>query len=287
MQAIRAVRGTRAASASPWPTSTGGWTSPRSGSALTDLTAADDRRPRSGWRSPRWRRPRGGPLVTRLLVVGMGRLGGRRGRATRSDADVLFVHDPLPGADEALAQEQASEVVRPAAASTSARRAPTRQLGIDADLRPEGKSGPLVRSRWPPTAPTTSDGRSSGSPRRCCERRRSPATPTSATRFVELVDPLRWPAAGLDRRAGARDPDPQGPDGGRTAARAEPNRAPTSSSARRPRPTSSGRSSSSSCSTRTATPACGPPRPSVRWRPRGKPVWSSQGSPTTWPPPGP
>ena len=41
----------------------------------------------------------------------MGRLGGDE-LGYASDADVIFVHDPLPGADEALAQEQASEVVR-------------------------------------------------------------------------------------------------------------------------------------------------------------------------------
>ena len=39
-----------------------------------------------------------GPLVTDILVVGMGRLGGAE-MAYGSDADVLFVHDPLEGAE--------------------------------------------------------------------------------------------------------------------------------------------------------------------------------------------
>ncbi len=37
-----------------------------------------------------------GPLPTRICVVGMGRFGGRE-TGYGSDADVVFVHDPLPG----------------------------------------------------------------------------------------------------------------------------------------------------------------------------------------------
>lgn len=136
----------------------------------------------------------GGPLVTALLVVGMGRLGGGEvGYA--SDADVLFVHDPLPGADEALAQEQASEVVRLLRKHLSAQ-GPDPALGIDAALRPEGKNGPIVRSlasyrayyeRWSlvwesqallRAAPIAGD-------------------PGLGARFIDLIDPLRWPAHGL------------------------------------------------------------------------------------------
>ena len=42
---------------------------------------------------------RGTPLPTRFLVVAMGRFGGGE-LGFASDADVMFVHDPLPGADE-------------------------------------------------------------------------------------------------------------------------------------------------------------------------------------------
>ena len=38
-----------------------------------------------------------GPMPTRICVVGMGRFGGRE-TGYGSDADVMFVHDPLPGA---------------------------------------------------------------------------------------------------------------------------------------------------------------------------------------------
>jgi len=40
-----------------------------------------------------------GPLPTRVSVIAMGRFGGRE-TSYGSDADVMFVHDPLPGADE-------------------------------------------------------------------------------------------------------------------------------------------------------------------------------------------
>ena len=39
------------------------------------------------------------PLVTRVAVIAMGRLGGHE-MGYASDADVLFVHEPLDGADD-------------------------------------------------------------------------------------------------------------------------------------------------------------------------------------------
>ena len=89
---------------------------------------------------------------------------------------------------------------------------------VDADLRPGGPPGPagahagLVRRllRALVAAP--------GSARRCCGPSRWPATPELGRRFVALIDPLRYPAEGLDEAARARDPAAQGPDGGRAAA---------------------------------------------------------------------
>ncbi len=133
--------------------------------------------------------------LTRLLVVGMGRLGGRE-QGYGSDADVLFVHDPLPGADEVAAQAQAMEVVKRLIALLG-RNGPDPVLDVDASLRPEGKNGPLVRSlasyreyyaRWSlvweaqallRAAPVAGDEE-------------------LAERFLGLVAPLRWPEAGLD-----------------------------------------------------------------------------------------
>ncbi len=139
----------------------------------------------------------GAPLPTRLLVVGMGRLGGRE-TGYGSDADVLFVHDPVEGADEEVAQQRALEVVQELRRLLTAP-GPDPQLGLDADLRPEGRSGPLVRAlagyrayyaRWSLTwesqallraAPVAGD-------------------PGLAARFLALVEPLRWPEGGLGPR---------------------------------------------------------------------------------------
>ncbi len=162
------------------------------GRALTDLTAALVETALQV--AIRVVEERHGPLVTRLLVVGMGRLGGGE-VAYGSDADVLFVHEPHEGADEAAAQEQALETVQELRRLLAAA-GPDPQLGLDADLRPEGKSGPLVRSlasyreyyrRWSLTWESQALLR---------------AAPLAGdlelgSRFIELIDPLRWPESGL------------------------------------------------------------------------------------------
>ncbi|GAB7191266.1 bifunctional [glutamine synthetase] adenylyltransferase/[glutamine synthetase]-adenylyl-L-tyrosine phosphorylase [Kineococcus sp. NUM-3379] len=134
-------------------------------------------------------------VPTRLLVVGMGRLGGRE-NGYGSDADVLFVHDPEPGADENAAQAAALAVVAELRRSLAGA-GPEPGLDVDADLRPEGRQGPLVRSlasyrayyeRW--SAPWEAQA---------LLRARPVAGDTTGlgARFTELVDPLRRPAGGL------------------------------------------------------------------------------------------
>ena len=85
-----------------------------------------------------------GPLPTRLCVVAMGRFGGHE-TGYGSDADVMFVHDPLPGADDEEASRAAHAVAEDLRALL-ARPAPDPPLLIDPGLRPEGKQGPLVRT---------------------------------------------------------------------------------------------------------------------------------------------
>ncbi len=164
------------------------------GAAMTDLTAAllevtlevilSDLEQRTG-----------APALTRLLVVGMGRLGGGE-QGYGSDADVVFVHEPVEGADEAAAQTQALEVVKELIRLLGLR-GPDPNLDVDASLRPEGKGGPLVRSlesfrqyysRWSlvweaqallRAAPVAGDR-------------------GLAERYLALIAPIRWPSAGLD-----------------------------------------------------------------------------------------
>ncbi|MFI0899396.1 bifunctional [glutamine synthetase] adenylyltransferase/[glutamine synthetase]-adenylyl-L-tyrosine phosphorylase [Streptomyces sp. NPDC020983] len=138
------------------------------------------------------------PMPTRFAVIGMGRFGGRE-LGYGSDADVLFVHEPCDGAD----QEEAGRAAL--AVANELRRLlqiPTADppLLVDADLRPEGKSGPLVRTlasyaayyrRWSLVWESQALLR---------------ATPVAGDtglgeRFTELVGPLRYPAGGLEDEA--------------------------------------------------------------------------------------
>ncbi|MFF1563129.1 bifunctional [glutamine synthetase] adenylyltransferase/[glutamine synthetase]-adenylyl-L-tyrosine phosphorylase [Streptomyces sp. NPDC058293] len=166
----------------------------RVGGAVSDITAATLAGTlravvREGW---------GDELPTRFAVIAMGRFGGHE-LGYGSDADVLFVHEPREGVDDQEAAKAANRVV------SEMRRLLALPSGdppllIDADLRPEGKSGPVVRTlksygayyrRWSlvwesqallraePVAGDLDLGR----------------------RFIDLVDPLRFPAEGLGEDA--------------------------------------------------------------------------------------
>jgi glutamate-ammonia-ligase adenylyltransferase len=81
-------------------------------------------------------------------MIAMGRYGGHES-GFGSDTDVIFVHDPLPGLTGPEGERLASDAAQ--AVATELRRllqipAPDPPLVVDADLRPEGKQGPLVRS---------------------------------------------------------------------------------------------------------------------------------------------
>ncbi|MFE2986073.1 bifunctional [glutamine synthetase] adenylyltransferase/[glutamine synthetase]-adenylyl-L-tyrosine phosphorylase [Streptomyces sp. NPDC059262] len=166
----------------------------RVGGAVSDITAATLAGTlravvREGW---------GDELPTRFCIIAMGRFGGHE-LGYGSDADVLFVHEPREGVDDQEAAKAANRVVsemRRLLALPSA----DPPLLIDADLRPEGKSGPVVRTlksyeayyrRWSlvwesqallraePVAGDLDLGR----------------------RFIDLIDPLRFPAEGLGEDA--------------------------------------------------------------------------------------
>ena len=92
------------------------------------------------------------PLPCRLAVIAMGKCGGRELNYV-SDVDVVFVAEgDLPRATKL--------------AMATMRVATEAAFEVDAALRPEGKSGKLVRT-LEGTPPTTSGGRAPGSSRRC------------------------------------------------------------------------------------------------------------------------
>ncbi|MFE7626611.1 bifunctional [glutamine synthetase] adenylyltransferase/[glutamine synthetase]-adenylyl-L-tyrosine phosphorylase [Streptomyces sp. NPDC057509] len=166
----------------------------RVGGAVTDLNAVTI----AGALRAAVRAEWGDTLPTRFSVIGMGRFGGHE-LGYGSDADVLFVHEPREGVDEQEASRAANRVV------SEMRRLlqlPTADppLIIDADLRPEGKSGPLVRTlksygayyrRW-----------SLGWESQALLRAEPMAGDLDlGADFVALIDPLRYPKDGLEEDA--------------------------------------------------------------------------------------
>ncbi|MCL6538379.1 MAG: bifunctional [glutamine synthetase] adenylyltransferase/[glutamine synthetase]-adenylyl-L-tyrosine phosphorylase [Acidothermus sp.] len=136
--------------------------------------------------------------LVRLAVIGMGRLGGRE-QGYGSDADVLFVHEPLPGTDDAPAAAAAHEIANELR-RLLARPAPEPPVEVDADLRPEGRQGPLTRSlesfltyyeRWSEIweAQALLKARVVAGDRELGER------------FISAIDPIRFPAGGIDAAA--------------------------------------------------------------------------------------
>ena len=89
------------------------------------------------------RADRGDDLV-RLAVIGMGRLGGAE-LGYGSDADVMYVAEPREGADPQEALDDANAIAD-LLARLLARPSPDPALLVDADLRPEGRNGRLVRT---------------------------------------------------------------------------------------------------------------------------------------------
>ena len=135
------------------------------------------------------------PLLTEIAVIAMGRLGGAE-NGFGSDADVMFVHRSVEGAGEEEAQSQANRIVnrlmqlikqpvRPAIRAE-------RPLEVDADLRPEGKQGAMVRSldsyrayyeRWAETWEFQA----------LLRARPIAGSEELGRAFIELIDPYRYP----------------------------------------------------------------------------------------------
>ncbi len=88
--------------------------------------------------------PEGGKAPAAIAVIGMGRLGGAE-LGYGSDADVMFVCEPASGVDDSAAVKWSTpiaEQVRTLLGTPSV----DPPLEVDANLRPEGRSGALVRT---------------------------------------------------------------------------------------------------------------------------------------------
>jgi glutamate-ammonia-ligase adenylyltransferase len=131
---------------------------------------------------------------TRVALVAMGSLGGRE-MALASDADVLVVHDPLPGVSDEAAQGYAVGVTG-ALRSLLGDAGPEPPLSVDLDLRPEGRHGPIARSLG---AYREYYGRWAGVWERQALLRARPLAGDQDVldHFFALVDPIRYPLTPL------------------------------------------------------------------------------------------
>ncbi|MGW9211763.1 bifunctional [glutamine synthetase] adenylyltransferase/[glutamine synthetase]-adenylyl-L-tyrosine phosphorylase [Embleya sp. NPDC055664] len=136
-----------------------------------------------------------GPIPARIAIIAMGRFGGYE-QGYGSDADVMFVYEPIEGAPEEPAAKAAQRVcneVRRLLQIPST----DPPLLIDADLRPEGRQGPLVRTLasyrayyerwsklWESQALLRADVTSGDA--------------DLGRRFLALVEPVRYPCPGID-----------------------------------------------------------------------------------------
>jgi len=137
---------------------------------------------------------RRGPLPTAMAIVAMGRLGGDE-LSFGSDADVMFVHEPLPGATGEEATRAAREVANELTRMLSLPGADP-ALTIDASLRPEGKQGPMVRS-LESYARYYEQWSAVWEAQALLRARAVVGDPDLCRRFTELVDPLRFPPEGI------------------------------------------------------------------------------------------
>ena len=131
---------------------------------------------------------------SRIAIVAMGRYGGFE-LSYGSDADVLFVHEPDEGADAHQAASYATAVANEVRTMLAAPGGDP-PLQVDANLRPEGKQGALVRTldayaayyaKWSKVWEAQA-------------LLRAEAVVGDADlrgRFEELINPLRFPEKGI------------------------------------------------------------------------------------------
>jgi glutamate-ammonia-ligase adenylyltransferase len=136
-----------------------------------------------------------GSAPANVAVIGMGRLGGGE-LGYGSDADVLFVCEPAAGVTDDEAVRFASSVAETVRKVLSAP-SPDPALVVDADLRPEGRNGPLVRTldsyrayyaRWGEVWEAQA----------LLRARFVAGHQELGDRFVAAIDPVRYPDDGLD-----------------------------------------------------------------------------------------
>ena len=138
------------------------------------------------------------PNAPKFSIIAMGRYGGGE-LSYGSDADVMFVYGDVDDSTYPNAPEQAAQAAHAIANELrTLLMAPSTdpELAIDADLRPEGKSGPLVRSL--DSFAAYYQNWSSGWETQALLRAKPVAGDEALSKeFISLIDPIRYKSDGL------------------------------------------------------------------------------------------
>ncbi|MCX2713733.1 bifunctional [glutamine synthetase] adenylyltransferase/[glutamine synthetase]-adenylyl-L-tyrosine phosphorylase [Mycolicibacterium sp. J2] len=139
------------------------------------------------------RSPQGGPPA-RIAVIGMGRLGGGE-LGYGSDADVLFVCEPVHGVEESAAVRWSvgvAEQVRSLLGMPSS----DPPLEVDTNLRPEGRNGPLVRTLSSYEA-YYAQWAQPWEVQALLRAHKVAGDPELGERFLQMIDKTRYPEGGI------------------------------------------------------------------------------------------
>ena len=140
-------------------------------------------------------RQRVGPdaALARLAVLAMGKCGGHELNYV-SDVDVIYAYAPVDGADDSVALKAATQLASNLMRVCSDHTGEGTIWPVDANLRPEGKAGPLVRTiashrgyyeRWASTWEFQA----------LLKARPVAGDLELGREFVETVEPMVWSAA--------------------------------------------------------------------------------------------
>ncbi len=162
------------------------------GSALTDITAAVvDGALDLAIRTVE--EQTGHPLPARVAVIGMGRFGGGE-LGYGSDADVMFVYDPLPGADEQRPRRRRPRRWPSCAGCCRRRDRPgdraRRRPAARGQERPARAQPGVVPGLLRALVPGVGGAGAAAGP-----RGRGGQRPAQA--FEQMIEPVRWPERGL------------------------------------------------------------------------------------------
>ncbi|HNM85771.1 MAG TPA: bifunctional [glutamine synthetase] adenylyltransferase/[glutamine synthetase]-adenylyl-L-tyrosine phosphorylase, partial [Mycobacterium sp.] len=138
--------------------------------------------------------PDDGVAPAAIAVIGMGRLGGGE-LGYGSDADVMFVCEPTAGVEETVAVKwsvSVAEQVRTLLGTPSV----DPPLEVDANLRPEGRNGPLVRTLASYEA-YYNQWAQAWEVQALLRAHRVAGDLDLGERFLVMVDAVRYPAGGI------------------------------------------------------------------------------------------